>query len=144
MPRLSGCREENTRDKQSSSQTERDWMKKLGDIARRVWRTSPPPERARKAGHQQHAQEGQKHISRLESRAGLSPTPALVGEGPPGSSSHTPQEGVTTGGDIEENPVSQSYINIPQLEQRANNPQKGAEAGGLPKLSSGLLSETEI
>ena len=44
MPQLSGHREENTRDKQSSSQTERDWMKKLGDKARRVWRTSPPPE----------------------------------------------------------------------------------------------------
>ena len=29
-------------------------------------------------------------------------------------------------------------------EQRASNPQKGAEAGGLPKLSSGLLSKTEI
>ena len=119
-------------------------MEKLGDKARRVWRTSPPPERARKTGHQQYAQEGQKHISRPESRAGLSPTPALVGEGPPGSSSHTPREVVRTGGDIEESLVSQPYINTPQLEQKASNPQTGVEAGGLPKLSSGLLRETEI
>ena len=57
IPRLLGCREENTRNKQGSSQTEEDWMRKLGNKAKKMWRTSPPRERARKPDHQQYAQE---------------------------------------------------------------------------------------
>ena len=37
---------------------------------------------------------------------------------------------MTIEGGIEENPISQSNIDTPQLELRASNPQKGTEAGG--------------
>ena len=118
-------------------------MKKLGDKARRVWRTSPPRERAKKPGHQQYAQEDHQYISRPEPGAGLSPTLALVGAGPPASLSGTPWEVARTVRDAEEGQASQPYISTPLPEQVISSPPAAIEAGVLPKLSLGLLSGTE-
>ena len=118
-------------------------MKKLGNKAKKIWRTSLPRERARKPDHQQYAQEDHQYISRPDCGAGLSPTPALVGAGPPDSSSCTPQEAVRTVQGTEEGQASQPYISTPLPEQAASSPPAAVEAGLLLKLSSGLLSGSE-
>ena len=118
-------------------------MRKLGNKAKKIWKTSPPQKRARKPNDQQYAQEDHQYISRPDSGTGLSPTPALDGEGPPASSSSTPQEAARIVRDTEEGQASQPYISTPLPEQAASNPPAAVEAGLLPKLSSGLLSGSE-
>ena len=76
--RPSERREESARNRQSSSHTEKGWMKKIEDKARSVWRTSPPPDRTQKASHPPPGQKNHRHISRPEPGSGLSPTPAMV------------------------------------------------------------------
>ena len=54
IPRFTERKEESTRNKQDASQTEGDWMRKLGDKAKKIWRTSPPRERIQKPDDQQY------------------------------------------------------------------------------------------
>ena len=84
-------REESTRNRQSSSHTEKGWMKKIEDKARSVWRMSPPSDRTQKVSHPPPGQKNHRHISRPEPDTGISPILAIVGAGPLGRTSSTSQ-----------------------------------------------------
>ena len=118
-------------------------MRKLGNKAKKIWRTSPHHKRARKPDDQQYAQEDHQYISRPDSGTGPSQTPASDRAGPQANSSGTSREATRTAQDTEEGQVILPYIDTPPQKQVASSPPVAVEAGLLPKLSSELLSRSE-
>ena len=136
--RPSERQEENGKNRPSSSSKE--LIKKLGEKARSVMRTSPPPDRTQKVSSQPPGQKDGRHPGQPEPGPGPRPTQAVAETEPPSRMSPGAKK---VAGKVGGSQDDQAYISQPHMDLTVSSPQAVGEAGGLPRLPSGPHNQTE-
>ena len=122
------------------SANSKGWIKKIGDKARSVMRTSPPMEGTQKRNSHPKSRQEEQHQSHLGHGPGSSPKTAMEGTKLPSKMVPGTAEAADRVGGSWSN---QTYISPLPKATTASSPQAGGEAGGLPKLPLVPHSQTK-